>query len=412
MYFYRCLADRLTAPASRRKVRLLFGPRQTGKTALLRHALPQAHHIDLGAASERRLFEADPARLSRELLALPREKREVVIDEIQKVPSLLDEVQSLYDRDPRRFEFFLTGSSARKLRADSANLLPGRAHVFRLGPVSLDESERESPGVLSALMPSAPASQIETTARRFPAQSLNRHLTFGSLPGVRRESQATARATLLAYVENYLEEEIRREAIVRDLGPFSAFVRLAALESGKPVNLTKLSQEAGIGLSTLRNYYDVLVDTFVGYRIPAYGHPGRKRLLTTPKFLFFDLGVRNAGVDGGLDPAFLTANGGDLLEQWVGMELATRALADTRAARVTFWRTVSGAEVDFVWETAREDVPIEVKWTENPRPEDARHLESFLDLYPRRARRGLIVCRAPRPQQLTERVQAIPWNQL
>ncbi len=406
MYFPRLLSERLEARASRGKVRLLFGPRQTGKTMLLEHGIPGIHRIDLGAPSERRLYEADPARLARELKALPAKVRSVVLDEIQKVPPLLDEVQSLYDQDRKRFEFFLTGSSARKLRTDSANLLPGRSHVFRLGPVTLLETSRES--AFDWMGRKAPAEG----AKGFPPQSLARQLTLGSLPGVRLETQAAARETLRAYVENYLEEEIRREAVVRDLGPFSLFVRLAALESGHPINLTRLSQEAGIGLATLRNYYDVLADTFVGYRVPAYGRAGRKRLLTTPKFLFFDLGVRNAAADASLDPGSYGATGGELLQQWVGSELVTRAMTLGQGDRVTFWRTVTGAEVDFVWEGKKEDLPIEVKWTENPRSEDARHLETFLDAYPERAQRGLLVCRTPRRQQLSERVMAIPWDEM
>ena len=152
MYFQRILGSRLLAPASRRKIRLLFGPRQAGKTALLRHAVPGAHHIDLGAPSDRRRDEGDPGRLGRELLALPRGVRNVVVDEVQKVPAILDEIQSLYDHRPERFAFFLTGSSARKLRTHSANLLPGRSHLFRLGPVSLLETERKG-SVKSVLGP-------------------------------------------------------------------------------------------------------------------------------------------------------------------------------------------------------------------------------------------------------------------
>lgn len=410
MYYPRLLSDHLEAPASRGKIRLLSGPRQTGKTVLIENGLRGSHRIDLGAPSVRRAYEADPGRLARELAALPRTTRSVILDEIQKVPALLDEIQSLYDRDRRRFEFFLTGSSARKLRTHSANLLPGRSRLFRLGPVSLLETDRE--GGMDWLSPTASSVRPGGKPKRFPSQSLSRHLILGSLPGVRLETQAAAAETLRAYVENYLEEEIRREAIVRDLGPFSQFVRLASVESGRPVNLTKLSQETGIGLSSLRNYYDVLVDTFVGYRVPAYGRAGRKRLLSTPKFLFFDLGVRNAAADDVLDPRSLGTRGGDLLEQWVGAELVTRALSLERGNRVSFWRTVTGAEVDFVWEGRKEDIPIEVKWTENPRPEDARHLETFLDVYPGRARRALVVCRTPRRQQLTERVLAIPWNEL
>jgi len=241
---------------------------------------------------------------------------------------------------------------------------------------------------------------------------LERRLRFGSLPGVLQESDASAAATLDAYVENYLEEEIRREALVRDMGAFSAFLHLAAVESGQQTNLSRLSQESGVPVSTLRLYYQVLVDTFVGYPVAAYGTPGRKRLLTTPRFLLFDLGVRHAAMRKGFSGALTPDEGGRALEHWVGLELVHRAAYQGRDHGVSFWRTTTGAEVDYVWQTPGEEVPIEVKWTENPGPGDARHVETFLDLYPAKARRGLVVCRVARPRQLTERTQAIPWSAL
>jgi predicted AAA+ superfamily ATPase len=226
------------------------------------------------------------------------------------------------------------------------------------------------------------------------------------------ERAATAEATLSSYVGLYLEEEIRREAVVRDLGPFIVFLKLAAAESGRQVNIAKLSQESGIAASTLKTYYQVLVDTFVGHWMPPYSRNARRRLLTAPRFFFFDLGVRNAAAEIPLDRAMLNLEGGRLLKHWVGLELIARAGYLGRGHRVSFWRLASGAEVDFVWETPREDLPIEVKWTERPRPEDARHVERFLEAHPNRARRGLVVCRCAEAQQLTRRVKAIPWRQL
>jgi predicted AAA+ superfamily ATPase len=217
---------------------------------------------------------------------------------------------------------------------------------------------------------------------------------------------------LAAYVDHYLEEEIRREALVRDMGPFVAFLRLAAAESGQQLNLARLSQESGIAASTLKNYFQVLVDTFVGYWLPIYARRTRKRLLTTPRFYFFDLGVRNAAAELPLDARLADVHAGPLLEHWVAQDLIARAGYRGRGHRISFWRTASGAEVDFVYESPREDVPIEVKWTARPRPSDARHLEAFLSQYPDRARRGLLVCRCPSPEQLSERVQAIPWHAL
>ena len=237
-------------------------------------------------------------------------------------------------------------------------------------------------------------------------------LVWGSLPGVASEPEARRTATLEAYAEIYLEEEIRREAVVKDLGAFARFLALAALESGGVMNLTGLSQESGVPVATIRNFYQVLVDTFVGYWIPPYGRAGRKEILSTPRFVFFDTGVRNAAAGLPLDRALVKTQAGPLFEQWVVAELFHRAAYAGRGHRVSFWRTRHGAEVDAIIETPGQDIPVEVKWTENPRPTDARHLELFLDTYPLRARRGFVVCRVPRPMKLSDRVTAIPWREL
>lgn len=160
-----------------------------------------------------------------------------------------------------------------------------------------------------------------------------------------------------------------------------------------------------------KGYYEILVDSFVGGWLRPYSRPGRKQLLSTPRFLIFDTGVRNAAAGLALTRRTLASEGPRLLEQWVGLELSYRASYRGQGDKVSFWRTRSDAEVDFVWEGRSEDVPIEVKWTARPQPGDARHLESFLDEYPQRARSALVVCRCERPQQLSERVVAVPWNE-
>lgn len=422
MYRRRFLEQALSGPVSRQKVRLLFGARQTGKTELLRHLLAGsgARFFDLQSSAERRRFEADPGAFAREVRALPGSVRVVVVDEIQKVPALLDEVQGLYDTSPRRWQFYLTGSSARQLRTRSANLLPGRSHAYRLYPVCAwevaatpaVEPALPAPGRRQRRRRGAGPSDDPRTAPPFPPQTLTRVLRLGSLPGIRAEGTATAEATLAAYAEHYLEEEIRREALVRDLGPFAVFLQLAATESGRQVNVARLSQESGVPASTIKSYYQVLVDTFVGHWMTIYRGRTRKRLLTTPRFYLFDIGVRNAAAELAMPRRIPDELGGGLLEQLVAQELIARAVYSGRGHRVSFWRTSYGVEVDFVWEAPREDVPIEVKWTARPRPVDARHLETFLDEFPRRARRGLLVCRCPEPQQLTKRVRAIPWDWL
>ncbi len=412
MFFLRTLVGSLLSPIARGKVCLLFGARQTGKTALLRHILKQsepAQHYDLQDSALRRQFEADPARFGREVRALPKRQRVVVVDEIQKVPALLEEVQSLHDSQPARWQFYLTGSSARRLRSGSANLLPGRSHLFHLHPVNRWEEHHGNLAVPAGAPRLPRGTRLPAP---FPEQELGRRLLFGSLPGVRAETAARATATLDAYVANYIEEEIRREAAVRDLGPFLVFLRLAALESGQIVNIAGLSRESGVAASTLKSYYQVLVDTFLGHWMPAYGHPSRKRVLTSPRFYLFDLGVRHAAAELPPTRELLRTQGGPLLEHWVAQELLSRAEHLGRGHRVSFWRTVDGVEVDFVLEGPREDLPIEVKWTDRPHREDARHLESFLEKFPTRSKRGILVCRCERPQQLSDRVTAIPWSHL
>lgn len=403
--YRRALEERCEAARSSAKVQMIFGARQTGKTVLLHCLMPKKTSVvfDLLDSSLRRRFEAEPAAFRREVEALGRDVTHIAVDEIQKVPALLEEVQFLYDRDPGRHMFYLTGSSARKLRQHSANLLPGRCHLHHLFPVIRPEEAG-----FSGRFQDVPTAMADA----FPVRGLESRLYLGSLPGIQIESAASAAATLEAYVENYLEEEIRREGLVRELGPFSQFIRLAALESGRQVNVAKLSQESGIPAASLRNYYQLLVDTFVGYWVYPYARAGRKRLLTTPRFQFFDLGVRNAAAGMSLSAPLLPETGGALLEQWVGLELLHRVGYAGRTQTVSFWRTASGAEIDYVWQRPDEDIPIEVKWTENPRAADARHIETFLDLYPEHAQRGVVVCRVPRAQQLTGRTVAIPWQEL
>jgi predicted AAA+ superfamily ATPase len=403
----RAIDPLLSSQSSANKARILLGARQTGKSTLLgRLANEDALIFNLQERKTRLELERDPSILTQQLRADPRPRLDVLIDEIQRIPALLDEVQCLYDEAPGRYRFVLTGSSARKLKRTSANLLPGRSHVFHLCPLVL--AERGYPP--GQVFPSAGESPAPAPA--FPRAGIEPMLLHGNLPGVALERAESAQRTLEGYVVLYLEEEIRREALVRDLGAFQQFLELAALESGQIVNLSALSRETGVPLPTLRGYYQVLEDTFVGYRIPAFGQGGRKRVLTTPRFLFFDPGVRNAASRLGFSPAVLKTQSGLLLENWVGLELYHRCLHAGRTHRLSFWRTAHGAEVDYVLDTPDETIPIEVKWTESPHATDTRHLNLFLDTYPDRARRGFLVCRCSAPRKMDDRITAVPWHAL
>lgn len=406
-YFQRVLGESLLGTQSAGKVRLVFGARQTGKSTIMRQQEKQgAVFINLQDQRQRLDLERDPAALTKRLKAIEGTGITVLIDEIQKVPSLLDEVQYLYDENPGKYDFCLTGSSARRLKVSSANLLPGRSHLYHLTPLILQERKGTQAGTVLPLMISS------TFQPGFPPANLEDMLIFGNLPGLVLEAKETRVRTLESYVELYLEEEIRREAIVRNLGAFQQFLELAAMETGKTINLTAISRESGIPVATLRVFYQVLEDTFVGYRIPAFGERSRKRILTTPKFLFFDLGVRNAAARLPLSDVLLRTQGGQLLENWVGSELVHRCLYAGRTWRVSYWRTIHQVEVDYVLETPEETIPIEVKWTEWPSESDTRHLRLFLNTYSDKAKRGFLVCRCREPLQLTPSIQAIPWQEL
>jgi predicted AAA+ superfamily ATPase len=385
----------------------LFGARQTGKSTLLNRITDaEAVVFNLQERKTRLDLEREPHVFTQTLEADPRAGIAVFVDEIQKVPALLDEVQYLHDKYPGRFMFLLTGSSARRLKTSAANLLPGRSHLFHLCPLILAERKGARP---SRVLPMPASPTLETG---FPEPTLDDMLVYGNLPGVTLENTESRARTLESYVELYLEEEIRREALVRNVGMFQQFLQLAALESGGITNLAHLSRETGVPLATLRTFYQVLEDTFVGYRIPAFGAAGRKRVLTTPRFLFFDNGVRNAAARLRMNSDLLKTQKGLLFENWVGQELMHRCLYAGRSYRLSFWRTAHGAEVDYVLETPDEAVPIEVKSTEAPSEADARRLKLFLATYPDRAKRGYVVCGCSAPRRLTESIEAIPWRHL
>ena len=257
---------------------LLLGPRQTGKTTLLRALRPDLT-IELVEPRERRRFERDPSTLRDEALALGRRRPLIVIDEVQKVPALMDVAQRLIDRDEA--QLVLTGSSARKLkRHHDVNLLPGGVVSLRLDPLTLEES-----------MPS----------------SLGEALTDGALPGIRSQRSAADREQdLRSYAETYLEEEVRQEALVKQMAPFARFLELAALESGRIANFSRVAADVGVSPHTIQSYCEILVDCLVAERVdPISRSATRKKLTKSSRFLLFDLGVRrlSAGEELGSGPS-------------------------------------------------------------------------------------------------------------
>lgn len=386
MYIHRLLEQKINEVLFSEKSLLLLGPRQTGKTTLLAH-FSANRLITLANPRDRVRYEKEPFALTAEIEALADKEKNplVIIDEIQKIPILLDAVQDLIDRQIARF--ILTGSSARKLRrGDSINLLPGRVIPLRLDPFS----------------------QNELPAHYLILENL---LLDGSLPEIVLQESAEKRETLLdAYVTIYLEEEIRAEAIVRDIGHFARFLELAASGSGKIVNFTKLSQEIGVSHSTIVGYYDILEDCFIAERVePITLSKTRKKLSRSQKYLFYDLGVRRLAAREGrqLPRDYM----GHLLEHYIGLELICyMRIAQTRF-RLKYWRDPAGPEVDWVVDTGDAYIPIEVKWTDMPGSQDIKYLQLFLNEYPQ-ARKGFIICRTPHPMKLRENIIALPWDRL
>ena len=383
-YIPRRLEDRIRHSLHRNKSVLLFGARQTGKTTLMNRFASDLS-ISFIQPDIRQRYEKAPHLLKGEVESIHQGSSKkpplIILDEVQKVPDILDVVQDLIDR--RQANFILTGSSARKLRRGTpVNLLPGRVTTFKIDPFSLSE---------------------------LPAKDLNERLLFGSLPGILMTGGDSDRETdLQSYVTTYLEEEIRAEAVVRNLGDFARFLELAASESGGIINLRKLSQEIGVAHTTIGAYYQILEDCLIAERVePLTRSKVRKKLTKSKKFLFFDLGVRRVAAREGTKLPRDTM--GNIFEQFIGLELLRAAHIANPAARIRFWRDPDGPEVDWIIDKNGAYTPVEVKWTDNPAVGDIRYLEVFLAEHPS-AKAGYLVCRIPRRTKLSDRVFALPWQ--
>ncbi len=383
-YIPRLLEEKIRHSLARNKSVLLFGARQTGKTTLTGR-LDADLSISFIQPDVRQRYEKSPHLLKGEVESIvsgsSRKRPLVILDEVQKVPDILDVVQDLIDRG--QANFILTGSSARKLRRGArVNLLPGRVTTFKIDPFSLSE---------------------------LPAKDLNGRLLYGSLPGIlAADNDADRETDLESYVTTYLEEEVRAEAVVRNLGDFARFLELAASESGGIINLRKLSQEIGVAHTTIGAYYQILEDCLIAERIePLTKSKTREKLTRSEKFLFFDLGVRRVAAREGTKLSRDTM--GKIFEQFVGLELLRCAHAGNSTARVRFWRDPDGPEVDWVVDKNGAYTPVEVKWTGNPAANDIRYLEVFLSEYSSSGA-GYLVCQIPRKAKLSDRVFAIPWQ--
>lgn len=342
--------------ALKRKSVFLLGPRQTGKSTLLRARFPDARYVDLLEADTFRELSAFPESLRQRMT--PRE-RLVIIDEIQKLPRLLDEVQLLIDRNPQ-LRFLLTGSSARKLRHGNANLLGGRALFHALHPL--------------------------TSAEVGVARSLDL-CQWGGLPAML--DSPDPRADLNAYVGTYLKEEIQAESLSRSIENFARVLHFAAHLNGQQVNYTKVGNDAQVPPRTVRDYFQVFQDTLIGYLLPPLAGTSRRKAVATEKFYFFDVGVaRSLARKGPLSHA--TPDFGEALEHLVFLELLAYRDYRDPDLDLTYWRTTSQLEVDFV---LNREVAVEVKASARVSPGDLKGIRALSEDLP--LRRKLVVSGEP-----------------
>ena len=337
----------------------LLGPRQTGKSTLLKTRFPRARYVDLLEADTFRELSARPERLRQTLRA---EERVVIIDEIQKLPVLLDEVHAMIERD-KKLRFVLTGSSAAQTSAWTSQSARGARVVCTPAPIGY----------------------ARDTRRTF-AQAPERW----RLPSV--FDSPYPRQDLRAYVGTYLREEIQAEALTRSVERFSRFLEIAAPSNGKQVNYTQVGSDCGMPPRTVREHFQILEDTLVGYQLPAYRKTIKRKPVATAKFYFFDVGVANAMLNRG-EIAPRSEAFGEALEHLVFCEL--RAYLDYRRIDIplTYWRTHSKQEVDFVIGDA---IAIEVKGKSAVTERDTKGLRALHEEMP--LQRRIVVCMERQPR--------------
>ena len=326
----------------------LWGSRQTGKSTLLRTLFPDARYYDLLKSDLRMALQLHPSKLREECMMLD-DNELVIIDEVQKVPALLDEVHWLIENKGLRF--ILSGSSARKLRRSGANLLGGRA-------------------VRQVLFPLVSA--------EIPDFNLTRALNNGMLPRHYLVENPTSR--IQAYIGDYLQQEIVEESVVRRLESFTRFLQVAALSNAEIVNYTNIAQDCGVSAKSVKEYFTILEETMLGFFLPAYTKVVKRRVAVSPKFYYFDVAIPNhllhrTPLKHGTDVY------GHALEHFVIQELRAYLSYRHPNKTLTYWHTLDNKyEVDAIIGDA--EIGIEVKSTSSASSSDTKGLRAFSEEYP------------------------------
>lgn len=361
----------------------LWGARQTGKSTFLQHVFPLATYYDLLKTDELIRLSGQPELLREEVLALSAEQlnQPIIIDEIQKIPSLLNEVHWLIEHT--QAYFILCGSSARKLRLKGVNLLGGRAWPFYFFPLVCQE---------------------------VPDFDLLKVLRHGLLPKHYLAAEEQLHHHFQAYVDVYLTEEIRNEGIVRNLSGFARFLEVAGLTNAEMLNYSNIARDCGINRATVKEYYQILVDTLLGYYVYPYSEKIKRDIVTSsPKFYLFDIGIAN--YLGHNEVAILKGSvAGKSFEHYILMELMAYLKVLSKRQSIYYWRTKTGLEVDFILGQA--EVALEVKLDQGVRRQDLRGLIAFCEEHPHA--QAYVVSLAPKPRKIkvnNERsIEVLPWR--
>jgi len=364
----------------------LFGPRQVGKSTLVKDALRNKEHIEIDLLKSDILlkYNRNPELLRHEVDFLAQKGQLVIvfIDEIQKVPELLNEIHYLIEKYKENVSFVMTGSSARKLKRKSVNMLAGRAWQFSLFPFTHTE--------------------LGSSFR------LDDILLRGSLPPVIHDDLHDTFQTLKTYTLTYLKEELLDEALTRNISAFSRFLDLAADQSGKIVNFSTISRETGVTSKTIKGYYQILEDTLVALKIEPYLKSARKRLVRHPKYYLFDLGCVNSLVGRTLPASIKPPTVyGMLFEHFVILEIYRLLSYSEQFFRVFHWRSSHGAEVDLIVEKEDAVWAVEIKSVPLVRTGDLRGLKSFVEDY--EGARPICISTADRPY-MAGVLPVVPWQ--
>ncbi len=352
----------------------LWGPRQIGKTTLLKHLYPNALRIDLLKTDELMRYLKTPYVLREEIQALPPDQL-IVIDEIQKAPRLLDEIHWLIEEEGRVFA--LSGSSARKVKRGYANLLGGRAVRYELFGLNMREIGKPF--------------------------SLLQFINNGPLPNHYKTDDA--KLLIRSYVDDYLREEILEEGLTRNLPVFADFLRVTAIGDTEVLNMSNVARETGVAVSTVRDHYQILVDTLLGAFLPAFTRRPKRRTIQAPKFYFRDVGVVNhLAKRGRVEPG--SELFGKAFENWLFHELSTHSNYSELFYDLSYWRLSSGTEVDFI--LGEGEVAIEAKGKARINSSDLKGLIQFKKDFPE-VKQRIIVCLEKRARKTESGILILPY---